>query len=96
MKMMTKEQEDSVKEVEKCGDSLLEKDTFESCLSAFDQYATAQTMLHEMANDQKMDNAKPYPAFNSENVSYKAWYASLASKMAKANAAMANPRMRRK
>lgn len=52
--------------------------------------------LYKAANDEEMSGAKPYPFFNSENVSYKAWYASLNDKMAKVNALMADPKIARK
>lgn len=52
--------------------------------------------LYRAANDEEIDGAKPYPYFNSSNVTYKAWYANLNGKMAKANAAMTNPRIARK
>lgn len=52
--------------------------------------------LYTAANDPSVENAKPYPYFNSSNVSYKAWYAKLNDKMAKANSALANPRLAKK
>ena len=52
--------------------------------------------LYTAANDPDVENSKPYPHFNSSNVSYKAWYAKLNDKMAKANSALANPRLVKK
>lgn len=52
--------------------------------------------LYKAANDESIDEAKPYPAFNSENVTYKAWYASLNDKMTKVNVALADPKIARK
>lgn len=52
--------------------------------------------LYESANDETMNDAKPYPFFNSCSVKYKAWYATLNDKMAKANMALSNPKLARK
>ena len=96
MKELTQKQEEAVKKLEEHGDMCLEKDTFEGCLSALDAYANAQAELYRSANDENMLNAKPYPYFNSENVSYKAWYARLNDKMSRASSAMADPKMAKK
>lgn len=96
MKTLTKKQEETIKKMEQEGDVCLEKETFDSCLSALDLYVNAQMELYRAANDEEIDGAKPYPYFNSSNVTYKAWYANLNGKMAKANAAMTNPRIARK
>ena len=52
--------------------------------------------LYRAANDEEIDGAKPYPHFNSSNVTYKAWYANLNDKMTKVNFIMANPRIAKK
>lgn len=96
MKKLTQKQEEAVKKLEERGDICLEKETFEGCLSALDAYADAQAELYKHANDEDMLSTAPYPHFNSEVVSYKAWYARLNDKMSKASSAMADPKMARK
>ena len=96
MKKLTKKQEDAIKKIEQEGDICFEKETFENCLSALDRYVNAQMELYKAANDESIDGAKPYPAFNSDNVTYKAWYASLNDKMTKVNVALADPKIARK
>ena len=96
MKILTKKQEQTIKKMELDGDECLEKETFDSCLSALDLYVNAQMELYRAANDEEINGAKPYPHFNSSNVAYKAWYANLNDKMTKANAIMANPRIAKK
>lgn len=96
MKTLTEKQENAIKLLEQNADEQFEKDTFESCLSAIDLYASAQMKLYESANDETMNDAKPYPFFNSCSVKYKAWYATLNDKMAKANMALSNPKLARK
>ena len=93
MKTLTKKQEETIKKMEIQGDKFLEKETFDSCLSALDLYVNAQMELYRAANDEEIDGAKPYPHFNSSNVTYKAWYANLNDKMTKANAVMDDPRI---
>jgi len=53
-------------------------------LSAIDFYLKAQAELYRAVNDDSIENAKPYPAFNSDNVSYNAWYNSLNIKLVNA------------
>ena len=96
MKELTLQQEAIVKKLEEKGDELFEKETFESCLSALDCYASAQEELYKLANENDMLNAKPWPSFNSSNVTYKSWYAELNSKMTKANAKMSDSKIVRK
>ena len=96
MKEMTKKQIAAIKKLEDEADACFESDTFENCLSAIDKYVNAQMALYTAANDLSVENAKPYPHFNSSNISYKAWYAKLNDKMAKANSALANPRLAKK
>ena len=96
MKTLTKKQEETIKKMELEGDEFLEKETLDSCLSALDLYVNAQMELYRAANDAALDGAKPYPHFNSSNVTYKVWYANLNDKMTKANAVMANPRIAKK
>ena len=91
MKTLTKKQEETIKKMELQGDEFLEKETFDNCLSALDLYVNAQMELYRAAN-----GAKPYPHFNSSNVTYKAWYANLNDKMTKVNSIMANPRIAKK
>lgn len=95
-KSMTDAQFKAVKKLEDAADALVEKQTFESCLSAIDCYINAQDKLHKAANDDSIENAKPYPAFNSDNVTYNAWYASLANKMSYAQMMLADPRLAKK
>ena len=41
MKILTKKQEETIKKMELDGDKFLEKETFDSCLSALDLYVNA-------------------------------------------------------
>ena len=95
MKKLTESQVAQVKRLEQKGDDAIEKETFDSCLSAIDFYLGAKEKLFELANDDKASNAKPYPTFNSDVVSYKAWYMELGSKLDKANALLASPKTAR-
>ena len=96
MKEMTPAQKSAIESIESQGDICFEKQTFDSCLSALDKYVTAQMELYKAANDEEMPNAKPYPFFNSQNVTYKAWYAKLNDKMSQVNSAMADPKTARR
>ena len=95
-KNITDAQIKAIKKLEDTADALVEKQTFESCLSAIDCYIDAQAKLYKAANDDTIENAKPSPAFNSDNVTYNAWYASLANKMSYAQMMMADPRLAKK
>lgn len=86
---------DEVKQLESTGDALVQKETFDSCLSAVEVYLSAQELLFENANDPSIPDAKPWPAFNSIDVSYNALYSQLASKVTKANGLIADPRVAR-
>lgn len=96
MKQLTQKKEQEIRALEQEGDTFFAKDKFEACLSALSRYVEAQEALYNAANDTAIDNAKPYPFFNSSNVSYKAWYSALSDKISRANTAMADPRLARK
>ena len=85
-----------VEKLEAQGDRLLEKESFDACLSAIDSYLNAQETLYKLANDDTIPQAKPYPAFNTSNVSLKAWYLKLGNKVDKASKMMADPRVVKK
>lgn len=96
MKALTDKEVAQIKKLEDAGDALVAKEQFESCLSAIDFYLNAQAELFKLANDDSIENAKPYPAFNSDNVTYNAWYSSLSNKMSNAQSMLANPQMAHK
>lgn len=96
MKMLTQKQKAAIEELEKDGDALLEKETFDSCLAALNKYVSAQLALQEAANDMSIDGAKPAPFFNSDVVSYKVWNANLSSKISKTNSMLMDPRLAKK
>ena len=96
MKIVDDNELSVVRKLEAQGDSLVEKEQFETCLSAIDFYLKAQAELYRAVNDDSIENAKPYPAFNSDNVSYNAWYNSLNIKLVNAQLLLANPQMAHK
>ena len=75
---------------------MVEKESFDACMSAIGLYIDADDLLQLYANDDTIENARPAPAFNSDNVTYNAWHMSLMNKMSKAQAMLADPKLARK
>ena len=96
MKTMTVEQTKKIQQFEAQGDEFIEKESFYACLSAIDCYMNAQDMLYNYANNDNIKNAKPQPAFNSDNVSYNAWYVLLGNKISKTQQMLTDPKIAKK
>ena len=97
MKTLTKKQQALIESYEAKGDKFLEKETFDSCLSAVDNYIEAQRCLYEAVCETCMSaDMLAHKRFSSDNTAYNAWYANLSSKIKKASAMTTDPKIFRK
>ena len=83
-----------VKSIEECGDKLMSKPTFNSCMDAVDKYIEAQDLLVKYATDKNALSA--YGELKTENIDYKVWHSNLVQKMNNAQKMLTDPKVIKK